>query len=179
MDAAEIVVHGVQGNAVRMVLDLLGERIGKAGKAAHGHAHGKIVPLDITGRDVIGVGTPFDDLLVDARAFCRGVFLGMTFLSDVVTKGLDEHTVVYIPAKCILDGIEVGSEPICGQLYPIVETRTEVVHELNSDFRGTVTETPCRDKLGIGTDSRPCPDVIGFRRGLLGRCDVLVLTIDE
>ncbi len=125
MNAAEIVVHGVQGNAVRMVLDLLGERIGEASKAAHGHTHGEIVPLDIAGRDMVGVWTPFDGLLVDARAFCGGVFLGMTFLGDVVTKGLDKHTVVYIPTKRTLDGIELGSEPVRGQFCTRLSRRAQ------------------------------------------------------
>ena len=37
MDADEVVIHHVQRNRVGVVLDLLREGVGKAGKAAHVH----------------------------------------------------------------------------------------------------------------------------------------------
>jgi hypothetical protein len=46
MQAHEIVMGKVQGHRCLQVFDLLAEAVGQAGKPAHGHAHGQVLPLD-------------------------------------------------------------------------------------------------------------------------------------
>jgi hypothetical protein len=45
MDADEIVIHHVQRDGVRMVLDLLGKCVCQPSEAAHVHPHCKIATL--------------------------------------------------------------------------------------------------------------------------------------
>ena len=47
MNAAKVVVHEVKRQRSLVVDNLFRERIGQAREAAHGHTHGKILPLDI------------------------------------------------------------------------------------------------------------------------------------
>src|SRR6266511_2915770 len=49
VSAPEVVVHEMQANHRRVVLDLLGEPVGEAGKAAHAHPHRQVLPLDVRG----------------------------------------------------------------------------------------------------------------------------------
>ena len=51
----EIVIHEVKGNAVRVILNFLGEGIRQASEPAHRHPHGQVVALNVTGRDVSSV----------------------------------------------------------------------------------------------------------------------------
>jgi hypothetical protein len=43
----EVVVHVVQRDRVRQVLDLLGEAVREPGEAAHPHAHGEVLTLHV------------------------------------------------------------------------------------------------------------------------------------
>ena len=47
MDAPEVVVHEVQRDGVRVVLDLLAKAIGQAREAPHGHPHRQVLALDV------------------------------------------------------------------------------------------------------------------------------------
>lgn len=73
VDAAEVVVHVVQGDGCRMALQLLGERIGEPRKPAHLHSHCEVLPLDIGRGYVVHVGIASNDLGVNADAFRRGI----------------------------------------------------------------------------------------------------------
>ena len=46
MDAHEIVVHGVERNGRRVVLDLLAEGVRPAGKSPHRHPNREVLALD-------------------------------------------------------------------------------------------------------------------------------------
>lgn len=52
MDAAEVVVHEMQRDGVRVVLDLLAEPVGQPCEAAHGHAHGQILAFNVGCRNI-------------------------------------------------------------------------------------------------------------------------------
>jgi hypothetical protein len=46
-------MHEVDGQRVDAVLDFLAESVGQAGKAANAHPHGKVLPLNVAGADVL------------------------------------------------------------------------------------------------------------------------------
>ncbi len=50
VNAPKVVEHEMQRYCVSKVLDLLAKTIGQAGKAAHAHAHGQVLALDVAGR---------------------------------------------------------------------------------------------------------------------------------
>ena len=58
MYPAEIVVREVQGASGLVVVQLLRERIRQPRKAPDCHANREVLPLDIAGGDVAGVGRP-------------------------------------------------------------------------------------------------------------------------
>ena len=72
MLTAEVIIHKVQGDAVSMVFDLLGESVSQPCKPAHGHPHGEVVALDVAGRYVCYIGIAFDAALADTCAFSGG-----------------------------------------------------------------------------------------------------------
>lgn len=60
MDLAEVVVRDVDRHGVRVVLDLLGEAIGKAREAAHVHPHREVLALHDGRRDERRIGRARD-----------------------------------------------------------------------------------------------------------------------
>ena len=58
MNLAKIVVHEVQRNLVRVILKLFAESVCEPRKAAHPHSHRKVLPLYVTGGDVLRIRTP-------------------------------------------------------------------------------------------------------------------------
>jgi hypothetical protein len=69
MNASKVAIHEVQQYRVLKVFNLFAEAIGQAGKAAHGHAHGDILPLDIAGGIVLA-----DRCGIDAPLLCPNEF---------------------------------------------------------------------------------------------------------
>lgn len=53
---------------MRVVLDLLGERVGQTGEAPHAHSHREVLTLHVGRRDVRLVGAADDRRLLDSRA---------------------------------------------------------------------------------------------------------------
>jgi hypothetical protein len=49
MNPAEIVVHVMERNSPKMILDLLAEGIRETGKAPHHHPHGQVLALHEAG----------------------------------------------------------------------------------------------------------------------------------
>ena len=47
VDAAEVVVHEVQGHGMTVILNFLAESICQARKTAHSHAHCEVLPLNV------------------------------------------------------------------------------------------------------------------------------------
>jgi len=62
MNPREVVVDVPNRDHVRVVLDLLRERIGQPGKAAHTHSHVEVLTLDVRGRYMLGIGVARDSL---------------------------------------------------------------------------------------------------------------------
>lgn len=68
MNPAEVIMHVVKGHMVGVVLDLLGQSIGKPGKALHLHPHRELLALDVAGRDVLRIGLAHDSLPLTGHA---------------------------------------------------------------------------------------------------------------
>jgi len=66
MNPAEVVIHIVESYGVSVVLYFLAESVGEPGKSAHGHSHGKVLPLDVGCTDVRRVRVANDGLHVGA-----------------------------------------------------------------------------------------------------------------
>jgi hypothetical protein len=56
VNPSEVVVHVEQGEHRDVVLDLLREGVGQAGKAPHVHSHVEVLSLNVAGRNVSLIG---------------------------------------------------------------------------------------------------------------------------
>jgi hypothetical protein len=69
MNSAEVVVvHIVDGNRCDMVLDLLGKRISQPSEAPDRHSDRQVLPLDITGGDMLRIWASLDRVLFATNA---------------------------------------------------------------------------------------------------------------
>ena len=55
MNADEVVMHEVDRDRMGVVLGLFREAVGQTGETPHRHAHGQILSLDVTRRDMLRV----------------------------------------------------------------------------------------------------------------------------
>ena len=107
IDAAGVLVHEVQRDRVRVVLDLLREGVGQASETPYGHARRQVLALDVGSGDMLGIGIALDPLHLGADALRRAALGLMALPSAVVAAQLDELDIVYIPAECALDRLKV------------------------------------------------------------------------
>ena len=68
VNPGEVVVHEVEADRVRVVLDLLGEAVGQAREASHSHPHREVLTLDVGRADERVVGIASDETLLDPGA---------------------------------------------------------------------------------------------------------------
>jgi hypothetical protein len=109
VNTAEVVVEEIEGHGANQVLDLLGEAVCQAGKPPHAHPHGKVLPLNVTGGDVVRIGSAKNDILPagmypgDNPSFTLSVSgLGYIYLQF----GYDDNTGV-ISSVQILSGVTI------------------------------------------------------------------------
>ena len=88
-----------------MVLEFLGEGIGKASETPHSHAHRKVRPLDVRRADMLALRVSRNARLLASNA------LGGTVATDRALRArtidFDEHPVVDIVAECLANGIQI------------------------------------------------------------------------
>lgn len=65
MDAAEVIEYEVQRDGVRVVLDLLAERVGQSRESTNRHSHRNVLALDVAGRDLRHFRVADDPLFLD------------------------------------------------------------------------------------------------------------------
>jgi len=66
MHANKVVVHLVERDGMNVILDSLAERIRQASEPPHLHAHGQVLALDVTRRNVRGIGIAENGLALGA-----------------------------------------------------------------------------------------------------------------
>ena len=84
VDADEIVVREVEPHGCLKVLHLLAESVREARETPHAHPHGKVLPLNEAGRNVLAVWAALDHLFFGAHHVGRAVTPGPGVLSLVI-----------------------------------------------------------------------------------------------
>ena len=159
MNLAEVVIHEVQRDGMRVHFDLLGEGIGQPGKSAHVHPHREVLPLDVAGRDVPFVRVACDRGRLDARNLRWRVAVGRATCVDEAPVVLFEHGVVHVDTEGVVHGIQVDFQLVGRKLDSVSQTRSYVLHEVVADGGGPLTKHVGNDQLAVGVDSRPRPDI--------------------
>jgi hypothetical protein len=73
MHATEVVVRMVDRNHVAVVLEFLREGIRQPCEAPDAHSQIQVLPLYITGRDVLPIRIPAQDACANANALCGAI----------------------------------------------------------------------------------------------------------
>ncbi len=176
MNATEIVIHEIKGKRVLMILDLFRESIRQPREAAHRHTHREVLAFDVACRNVAAIGPSCDCRGHRANAL-SGTVASLRF--GIVPIELDQHRVVNVGAKCILDRLQIYAVAICGQLNAISKTAGQIVHKSLGGLRSPRAESERGNQFSIGINRNPRPNVsISELAAQLFR-DILFLRVAE
>lgn len=156
MNAAEIVMDGVQGNSMAKVIDFFGERIGEPGEAAHLHSHREVLALHVACGNVAGVGPAGDCRSHRTDAFCGAV---PPFVFRRHSIEFNQRCVVDVRAERTLNSVQVCPMPVRGELDSIGDPRGQVLHESISGETVTVSHKIRNNQFAIRIDGDPCPRI--------------------
>lgn len=156
MNPDEVVVHVVDRQRCSVILNLFRVGISQPGKPSIVHSDGEVLALNVAGADVLRVRPSLDRFLFAADALRRAVAL-LAF--GVVHVNLDEHSVVDIVAKGVLDGAQVRLRAVTGQLHAIGKASRKVFHKIAGGDRIALADHETGDQLGISVNGDPRPHV--------------------
>ena len=125
MNAAEIVVHRVEGDRIGMVLNFFGEGVGEPGKAPHSHTHREILAFDEARRNVLRVG-------VSRYGFHFAACAGRRTVARFLLAGLirfDQHSIVNVASERAFHRLQICLVAIGGQLNPMREPRSKIFNQ--------------------------------------------------
>jgi len=177
MDFAEVVIHEMQRDGMRVHLDFLAEGIGEPSETAHVHTHRQVLALNMTGGDMPLVGIAGNSRGLHAGDLGRGVAVRGAWAGDVRPVVLLQHGVIHVHAERIIDGIQIDLVAVGGQLDAVGQPRRHILHEVVGVVGCPVANPVADDQLGVGIDGRPRPDVAPLSAFVLR--DVLGLRTDE
>lgn len=127
VDATEIVVHEPKRDRCRVILYLLGERVGQAGEPANAHSHAKVLALYIAGTYVLRIRISAYDFHVAADAPSGGVARFVFRRSAINVLRL---CVINIRSERVLNRFQVGSVAVCSDLNSVADTACAIFHKL-------------------------------------------------
>ena len=175
MDLAEVVVSEVQRNGMRVHFDLLAEPVGQSREAAHVHTHREVLTFDVARRNVATVGIARDGCARGADE-PSGRIARARIVADRFVSFL-EHRVIDIAAERKINGGQIMTIAVGGELHATGQTRRHVTHEVVRDCLRPCTDRVRHDQFGIGINRGPRPAVAPFAALFFG--NVLRLRADE
>ncbi len=141
---------------MRVVLDLLTERVRQASEAAHVHPHREVLALDVRRADVFRIGIASDFFYLAPEAHGGAV---ARFVAGVRAVDLHEHRVIDIRAERILYRVQIGSVAVCRELHAMTKAAGDILHEAVRRARIARADEPRHHELRIRTNRRPRPNV--------------------
>src|SRR4051812_17858351 len=113
MYPSKIVMHVMQTDRVSMVFNPFAEGVRQPRKSPHTHSHGQVLPLNVTGRDMLRIRSARTANNLCALYFRRTVAAsGMRYL----TINFDKLSVVDICTEASLDRFDIGAVAVCCNL---------------------------------------------------------------
>ena len=172
MNLDEIVGEVTERHGRDMVLNLFREGVSQSSEPAHCHPNRQVMTFDVAGVDVLRVGVADDGMALASQAYGGAVPL---FSAFGYTVDLNQHRVIDIARKRLVNSLDVHLKAITGKLNAIRETARKVFDEVPSAFRVPLADQPARHQLGIGVNCGPEPRIARagvlccniFRNGLL------------
>lgn len=176
MNPAKVVEHEVEGQRVRVVLDLLGEGVRQPGEPAHAHPDVQVLPLGIAGRNLARIRLAGDHPDARPGAHRRAV---AGFRPRLFTVNLDQLRVIDLRAERILHRLNIGLVRVGRQLNAMAQAAGQIVHELVRRASVPPSDMPAGNQLRFGIDRRPRPHVAVTELPALLLRDVLRLGVAE
>ena len=166
MNLDEVVGEVPDCNGGDVVFDLFREGVSQSSEPAYRHPHAEIVPFYVTGVDMLRVGVAGNRVALATKANSGAIALVRAFGYAV---DLDQHRIVHIAAKRLIDRLDLHLKAIAGKLDAIRQTARHVFDEIAGAFRIALADQPARYQLGIGVNRRPEPRIASA--GVI-RCDL-------
>ena len=145
-------------HCVGQVLHLFAESVGEPGEASHTHPHGEVLALHVRGVDFGQIGVAVDAANVEPGAD-GGAVAALALNTGRRVVNLVEHRVIDVPGKRGLNGVDVETQAVGGELDPVGEPRSQVPHENFRIKRCALTHEPAGHQLRVAVDRRPCPHI--------------------
>ena len=164
MNLDEVIGEVGQRHGCDVVLNLFREGVSQASEPTSGHSHAEVMAFDIAGVDVFRVGGAGNGVALASKTHSGAVPLLSAFGYAV---DLDEHGVVDIATKRLIDRLDVHLQSIASKLDAIRQTARKVFKEVTGGFRVALADQPARHQLGIGINRGPEPSIA--RAGIVGR----------
>ena len=164
MNIDEVVCEVGQSNGGDMVLDLFRKGISQSSKPARCHPHAEVVAFNIARVDVLGVRHTGNRVTLATKAHGGAVAL-LSVVGDTVD--LNQHRVVHVARKRLIDRLDVKLQAITGKLDAIRQTARKVFDEIAGAFRIALADEPAWYQLGIGINRGPEPRIA--RAGVVRR----------
>jgi len=156
MHATEVVPRVPEGDHVRVILQLLAERVRQPGETTHTHSHVEVLPFDVRGRNVLRIGVACDGLR-DCADTSRGAVSGIRF--KITPVNLHQHGVVDASAERILNGGQVHLVAVSGQLNAVRQSRLNVLKEYRCKPRVSLPYQPADNQLRLSFNRGEGPNV--------------------
>lgn len=140
MQAAEIVVGKMQSNGSAKMRNLFRVGVRQSCESAHRHAHREILPLHVTGRDVIGIRISAANFGYNLDDWWWGVPpLGLIIVLPMITEQFRELCEIHVCAENVGDSNGIVRQPVCGQLRTVIDASVQVFQEFAANIAVTLT----------------------------------------
>jgi hypothetical protein len=143
------------------------------------HPHGKVLALDVRGRNVGANRLARDFDLPRPGAIGGGILALVALLTGRLAVVLHQHGVVDLAAECALHSLQIGLMAVGGELDPVGEAAAQIVHEGHGIFAVPRADHVGDHQLRIAIQRGPRPRIASPFRGSLGVRNVLLLGVGE
>ncbi len=140
-----------------MIFKFLGKAVRESCESTHLHPHGEVLALNVASRNVSRIRITDNRGGHRSNAFRRTI-TSLAFAS-VVAVQFDKHGIINFRTEGSLNGIQIYSVAVRGQLDTIGETRSQIGDEVVRVASRATTYQPARNQLRISTQCSPCPNV--------------------
>src|ERR1022692_4135702 len=145
MNLDEVVGEVSQGNGRDVIINLFREGISQASEPACSHPHAEVMSFDITGIDMLRVWVAGNSVALTSKAYSGAVALLSTFSDSV---DLDQHRVVNIARKRLINRLDVHLQSIAGKLDAIRQTAGKVFDKVAGTLGVALADQPARHSRG-------------------------------
>jgi len=156
MHAAEVVVRKMQIHSSPKIFQFSGKSVRQPRESAKLHSDGQVLPFNVAGRNVVGIGITASDLGYNLRDLSWGVaFISLLAVISVELRKLSE---IRIAAERFLDCLAIEDVGIGGQLHTMVsDSAPNVGHEGLRVFARPLADQERRNQFSVSVQSDENP----------------------